>query len=407
LIIDMVSEHASPLAVLGGAEAGGQNVHVAALATELGRRGHEVTVHTRRDRSDLPDRVRLAPGVTVEHVRAGPAEFIARDDLFPYMHEFAERLHDRWRNGRRPQIVHGHFWTSGLAALQATRPLGIPLAQTFHALGVVKRRHQGDLDTSPPERTHIEELLVREAEVVIATCFDEVQELSALGVRLDGIEVVPCGIDLDLFHPARGPVPVPDRWRVLSLGRLVRRKGVDTIIEAMARVPSAELLVAGGPDSDELANDPEARRLRELADRRGIADRVSFLGRIPHDRVPGLIRSADVVVSVPAYEPFGIVPVEAMGCGVPVIASAVGGHLSTVVDGQTGLLVPPGDPEALAGRLRSLFSDRYRRVRLGTAGAERAQRLYSWGRVASETEAAYVRAVSAHTRLTSSEGAIS
>jgi glycosyltransferase involved in cell wall biosynthesis len=342
--------------------------------------------------------------VTVEHVRAGPARFIARDDLFPYMHEFAERLFHRWQEGRRPQIVHGHFWTSGLAALQAARPLGIPMAQTFHALGVVKRRHQGDLDTSPPQRTHIEELLVREAELVIATCPDEVQELCALGVQPDGVEVVPCGIDLSLFHPARGPAVVPDRWRVLSLGRLIRRKGIDTIIEAMARVPNAELLIAGGPDSHDLGTDPEALRLRALADQCGLADRVRFLGRIPHDRVPELIRSADVVVSVPAYEPFGIVPVEAMGCGVPVIASAVGGHLSTVVDGQTGLLVPPGDPEALAGRLRGLFSDRYRRARLGVAGAERAQRFYSWGRVASETEAAYVRVVS---RVTSSEGAVS
>src|SRR4051794_6406630 len=147
----MVSEHASPLAVLGGVDAGGQNVHVAALATYLARRGMEVVVHTRRDDPSLPRRVRLAPGVEVDHVDAGPPEPLPKDELLTHMGAFGDQLADAWAS-ERPSVVHSHFWMSALAALEAASELGIPVAHTFHALGVVKRRHQGVEDTSPEGR---------------------------------------------------------------------------------------------------------------------------------------------------------------------------------------------------------------------------------------------------------------
>ncbi|MGI8683242.1 MAG: glycosyltransferase, partial [Mycobacteriales bacterium] len=155
--IAMVSEHASPLAVLGGVDTGGQNVHVAALAGALARLGHSVTVHTRRDDPDLPRRVQLRPGVTVDQVTAGPAREIPKDELLPYMAAFAADLRAQWESElERPDVVHAHFWMSGLAALAAARPLHIPVVQTFHALGVVKRRQQGSKDTSPPQRLELE-----------------------------------------------------------------------------------------------------------------------------------------------------------------------------------------------------------------------------------------------------------
>src|SRR3954465_12031984 len=162
----MVSEHASPLAVLGGVDAGGQNVHVAALASAIARQGVETVVHTRRDGTDLPRRIALSPGVTVDHVSAGPASPLPKDDLLPYMAEFAEDLSRQWK-ADRPDLVHAHFWMSGVAAMEAARPLGIPVVQTFHALGVVKRRHQGSKDTSPAERGAIEERLVRTADRIL------------------------------------------------------------------------------------------------------------------------------------------------------------------------------------------------------------------------------------------------
>ena len=153
--IDMVSEHASPLAALGEVDAGGQNVHVAQLATALARRGAEVVVHTRRDDPDLPRRVVLAPGVVVDHVDAGPPRPLPKDDLLPHMGRFAEALHDEWAPAP-PDVVHSHFWMSGLAALDAAAGLPVPVAHTFHALGVVKRRHQGAADASPAGRIELE-----------------------------------------------------------------------------------------------------------------------------------------------------------------------------------------------------------------------------------------------------------
>jgi glycosyltransferase involved in cell wall biosynthesis len=185
---------------------------------------------------------------------------------------------------------------------------------------------------------------------------------------------------------------------VLCLGRLVPRKGVDTVIEAMADVPGAELLIGGGPPLPELDGDPEARRLLALARARGVEDRVVFLGQVPHEDAAALMRSADVVVSVPWYEPFGMVPVEAMACGVPVIGSAVGGHLDTISDGFTGLQVPPRDPLVLAGRLRDLLGDPRWRTALAAAGAARAHARYSWERIAALTETAYERRNTARLR---------
>jgi glycosyltransferase involved in cell wall biosynthesis/phosphoheptose isomerase len=389
--IAMVSEHASPLAALGGADAGGQNVHVAALAQAMARRGTEVVVHTRRDDPDVPERVELAPGVVVHHVDAGPACPIPKDELLPHMGEFASRLVEAWR-GDRPDIVHAHFWMSGHASLMAVREYQVPLVQTFHALGVVKRRYQGDQDTSPQERFAIERDIIRRADEIVATCTDEVFELVRLGAARSKLTVVPCGVDLDLFAPD-GPRRRrrPGMRRILCIGRLVQRKGIGNVIEALAGLPDTELLVAGGPPRQELAADPEARRLRAVAERCGVDARVELCGRVARPDLPALMRSADAVVCAPWYEPFGIVPLEAMACGVPVVASAVGGMIDTVVDGVTGVHVPPRDPERLAGALRRLLDDPERRAAYGRAGVRRARRLYDWERVATATLDVYAR----------------
>ena len=386
--IDLVSEHASPLAVLGGADAGGQNVHVASLAVALAGRGHEITVYTRRDAPELPDAVPLAPGVTVEHVPAGPPRPVPKDDLLAYMPGFAAWLAGRWRAGR-PDVVHAHFWMSGLAAVTAARRCPVPVVQTFHALGSVKRRYQGRADTSPPQRVRLEAAVAQQATAVIATCTDEVRELAAYGAPPDRMYVVPCGVDCRRFRAGPAAPRPTGRPRVLTLGRLVPRKGVDTVIEAMAGVPGAELVVTGGPERARLDDDPEVARLRRVAAKAEVSGRVTFAGRVGHEEVPALLRSADVVVSDPWYEPFGIAPLEAMACGAAVIAAAVGGHLDTVADGVTGLLVPPRDPSQLADRIRYLLADPARRRVLGAAAAARVRSRYSWAQVAAETEAIY------------------
>jgi len=385
--IDLISEHASPLAAIGGADSGGQNVHVAELARALGERGHHVTVYTRRDGLQLPDRLRAGPGVTVEHVPAGPARRMPKDALLPYMAEFGDRLARRWLV-EPPDVAHAHFWMSGLAAHRGARGTGIPVLQTFHALGTVKRRYQGASDPSPPSRLQLEAGLARDAALVVATCSDEVTELAALGAPAQRVAVVPCGVDLDRFTPHGPRAPRTSRHRILSLGRLVERKGVETTIRALPEVPGAELVIVGGGDA---IADAELARLVAAAQACGVRDRVHLLGQIAREDVPALLRSADVVVSVPWYEPFGMVPLEAMACGVPVVASAVGGHLDTVLDGRTGALVPPRDPAALAQRLRELLADPARLAAIGSAAATRARSRYGWGRIASEMELLYHR----------------
>jgi D-inositol-3-phosphate glycosyltransferase len=389
--IAMVSEHASPLATLGGADAGGQNVHVAELSLALARRGHEVTVYTRRTAGHLADRVALGEGVVVEHVPAGPAVELPKDELLPWMADFGAYLADRW-TADPPDVAHAHFWMSGLATLAGARHRHFPVFQTFHALGVVKRRYQGRKDSSPPDRIRHERRIGREVTGVIATCSDELFELVRLGVPRQRIGVVPCGVDTQRFTPAGPRAPRGHRPRLLWLGRLVERKGVDTILQALARVPAAELLIAGGPPRSELSLDPEACRLMDLARRLRVANRVCWLGRVAHERTPELIRSADVVVCTPWYEPFGIVPLEAMACGVPVVVSAVGGMTDTVVHGATGVHVPPRRPDVLALALRNLLADPVRREAYGIAGVDRARVRYSWDRVAQETLACYAHA---------------
>jgi D-inositol-3-phosphate glycosyltransferase len=387
--ITMVSEHASPLATIGGVDSGGQNVHVAALSEALAQRGHEVSVYTRRDDVDLPDRVELAPGVVVEHVPAGPPAEVPKDELLPYMAEFGRYLANRF-DLDPPDLVHAHFWMSGLAAMLATRGTEIPVIQTFHALGVVKRRYQGGRDTSPPQRLRFERAIGHDAASVIATCSDEVAELIRLGVSRRRISVVPCGVDVDHFTPD-GPrlPPGRERYRIVCVGRLVERKGFADVVRALPLVPHAELLLAGGPDRDSLSADPEAQRLQSLARELGVEERVRLIGRVSRQDMPALLRSADLLVSVPWYEPFGIVPLEAMACGVPVLASAVGGLVDTVVEGSTGMLVPPRRPDVLAHALRRLLGDPVRRQAYGIAGVDRAQARYSWDRVAADSEHVY------------------
>ncbi|MCZ2858421.1 glycosyltransferase [Blastococcus sp. VKM Ac-2987] len=390
LRIDLVSEHASPLAAIGGVDAGGQNVHVAALAAGLAARGHEVTVHTRRDDAALPERVTTEDGYDVAHVTAGPAEPLPKDELLEHMPAFARVLRHGWA-AQAPDVVHAHFWMSGLASVEASASLlaPVPVLQTFHALGSVKRRHQGDADPSPAERVDLERGLCRDVSHVVATCSDEVFELRRLGLPSDRVSVVPCGVDTSVFTP-RGPVaPRGDRKRLLVLGRLVERKGQDDAVRALRAVPGAELVVVGGPAPDAIDADPEVRRLRGIAAEAGVADRLVFAGSVARADVPAWVRSADVVLAVPWYEPFGITPLEAMACGRPVVATAVGGLQDTVADGVTGDLVPPRDPERLGEVLAALLSDDARRAAYGAAGVQRARARYRWARVVADTETVY------------------
>lgn len=393
--VALVSEHASPLAAIGVVDAGGQNIHVAELAAGLVRGGHEVVVYTRRDDRRQPERVRVAAGYEVVQIAAGPARAIPKDAIWPHMATFAAGL-ERHLDADPVDVVHAHFWMSGWAANQVVRHRRVPLVVTFHALGSVKRRHQGQADTSPVDRVQTEADVATGADHVVATCADEVTELARLGVARERVTVVPCGVDLDLFKPAGGSGGRRHRRRpsrLVSVGRLVPRKGFDVILAALAALPGTELVVAGGGPAGDATSEPERLRLLEVARRLGVADRFVLAGQVTRGQMPDLLRSADVVVCAPWYEPFGLVPLEAMACGVPVVGSAVGGLLDTIVPGQTGLLVPPRDPAALAEALQVLLADPGRRAAYGRAGRARACAHYSWDRIAGDTADVYAGVV--------------
>jgi glycosyltransferase involved in cell wall biosynthesis len=392
--IAMVSEHGSPLSVLGSVATRGRNVHLAELSAALTRRGHTVTVYTRREDAKLPERVEMPQGYTVVHVPAGPAKPLAKDERLNHIGQFARLLDAQW-TADRPDVAHAHFWMSGVAAQLAARHLDLPAVQTFHALGVVERGHQGADCTIPRERQHLEAMIARCADWVAATCAEEVFEVIRMGRPRARMSIVPCGVDVNMFTPTGPTAPRGERHRVLCVGKLAPRKGFDVVIQAMQAVPDAELVIVGGPDKSELHAHPEARRLLELAEKLGVADRVQLYGSVARERMPAILRSADVVACTPWYEPFGIVPLEAMASGIPVVASAVGGMLDTVVHDVTGWLVKPRSHTEVARAIKHLLRDDFLRQSLGAAGRDRATTRYTWDRIAADTLRIYGRLVPA------------
>nr|WP_286197433.1 glycosyltransferase [Variovorax boronicumulans] len=395
LRIALISEHASPLAPAGGVDAGGQNIYVDHVARTLARRGHRVDVFTRRDAPGLPDVQPLCRGARVVHVAAGPDRYVRKEDLLQHMPQFM-RSCERWMRHNAYDLAHANFFMSGLVARHLQQRLGLPFAITFHALGLVRLQHQKSADTFPPERIEIERDCVRDADAVIAECPQDRADLIGLyNAAPQRLALVPCGFDPQEFAPmdraeARRALGLePDEFLVLQLGRLVPRKGVDNVVHAMAllrdRLPPgrrARLLVVGGetPEPD-AARTPEIGRLRALAGELGIAAEVQFTGHRARHALRPFYAAADVFVSTPWYEPFGITPLEAMACAIPVLASDVGGLRHSVVDGATGFLVPPHDPAALTARLALLQQDPALAARLGAAGRRRVQRLFTWDKV--------------------------
>ncbi len=393
----MISEHASPLATLGGEDSGGQNVYVAELARRLGAMGHEVDVFTRRDYASLPEVVPFSEGVRVINLTAGPAETVPKDGIFPFMGEFRDAFY-RFAESKAFDLVHANFWMSGWVACEAKRDLGLPFAQTFHALGEVKKREQGEADASPPERRATEMRILDEVDRVLATCPAEVEDLTGLyGADPDRLTLVPCGVDAEMFRAvdrdeARRGLGLPNRPTVVYVGRLVPRKGVDTLIEAFALLPGrldARLVIVGG----EQGGSPETDRLSALARELGVAERVAFAGSRPQGELYRYYGAADAVVTVPHYEPFGMTPLEAMACATPVVGACVGGIKTSVADGETGYLVPPRDPEALANRLARLLADPALRKRMGRAARRRIEDHYTWERVATLAAATFSEVV--------------
>jgi D-inositol-3-phosphate glycosyltransferase len=399
----LISEHASPMATIGGVDAGGQNIAVAELASELARLGFTVDVFTRCCSPTEPDMVQWQPRVRVIHIPAGPRQYLPKEALLPHMDEFTRNMSRFIREQVVSySVIHAHFFMSGLVAMRLKQLHRIPFVITFHALGLVRRLSQGSSDGFPMERTMIEKRIMQEADGIVALCPQDSDDLVKLyGADASKITIIPNGYNPTDFFPIRQEVARqalgldPHEPTLLQLGRMVPRKGVDNVIRALAHLQqrhglAARLLIVGGdsrqPDPD---CTPEIGRLQQLACELGVAQQVTFTGSRNRDELRHYYSAADVFVSTPWYEPFGITPLEAMACGTPVVGSAVGGIKHTVLLNKTGFLVPPNDPIALADKLAILIENKPLRQRYSQQAIQHVKAGYTWARVAQQTADLY------------------
>ncbi len=403
LRIAFVSEHASPVALLGSQDAGGQNVYVDEVSRSLAQLGHTVDVFTRRDDPDAPEIVEWSPGVRVINLRAGPAEFVVKDALWPLMPAFRDAfLEFAHRDGAQYDALHGNFWMSGWVVAELGRLLALPVVHIFHAMGKTKQLHQGLADTSPDGRIEVEVGVIRDVDRLIAQCPSERDELVAdYGADPSKVVLIPSAVNIERFRPvprteARRRIGLrTDELIIAYIGRMMPRKDVRNLVRAAALlaqdvdVPFSVLLVGGETHEPDPVSTPEIGVLQQLAAELGIADRVRFVGKRQPDLLRDYYSAGDVVVTTPWYEPFGLTPLEGMACGRPVIGSAVGGITFTIEDEVTGLLVPPRDPEALAGALRRLLTDPQLREQMGLAARARVEREFTWSTVARRTAELY------------------
>ena len=389
--IALVAQHIIALSSDGNGQLG--DTRLLELGRSLASKGHRVTIYAQRHSAELPARAELEPGVTVEYIGQADGQQ-GESELLAQVPAFSRPLHECWRRNR-PDVVHALRWTSGLAALAAARDLRIPVVQSFDSLGVAERRHHVIARDAGVERIRLEPAIGRSASAVLAGSSDEESDLTRLGVPRRSIRVVPCGVDTDEFSP-EGPVAErAARPRLVTVAELSEHDALANLLRAMSKVPGADLVVAGGPAPAGLRDDLGFRRLSKLADSLGVSDQVTFTGQVGRADLAPLLRSADLFVSVSEYDPTGVLAVQAMACGTPVIASAVGGQTDAVVDGTTGILVPPGRPALLAQRIRQLLAHPMLLEAFSVAAADRARSRYSWDRIAHETLAVYDTALDA------------
>lgn len=399
--IAMLSYHTCPLATLGGKDTGGMNVYVRDLTRELGRLGVHVDVFTRSQDEHVPHVLHdLGYGNRVVHVPAGPENPVEKVNLASYVPEFVEGVKAfAAEKGIRYDVIHSHYWMSGLAALPLSEAWGgVPIIQMFHTLGEMKNR----IAQSPAERESSEriaaekQILNRVDRVVVATLAEQTQLRFLYKANDRKLEIIPPGVDTSHFYPIPADEAKqflglqPGDRMILFVGRIEPLKGVDTLIRAMACLklkdhgrPVHLAIIGGEPDADPDQMTAEMARLQKLSDDLCMGKMVVFLGKRGQDTLPYYYSAAEVLVMPSHYESFGMVALEAMACGTPVIASDVGGLGFLVQDGETGYTIPDDEPELMCEKLSLLLGDGELRARMGRRAAEVAQS-YDWEKIARQ-----------------------
>ena len=400
----MISVHSCPLAALGGKETGGMNVYIRELSKELAKRGCHVDIFTRSQNAEIPMVVPFKEGIRIIHLKAGPEAPYDKNQVWSHLPEFLDNLEQFTREEQHTyNLIHSHYWLSGWVGAQISKQQNTPLLHMFHTMGYFKNRATKPLgEHEPPIRLDSEAQLVKHADhLMVSNHREKVQMVWTYGVPAEKISVIPCGVDPSLFSPrnstqAKAHLGLPDKRYILFVGRIDPVKGIDTLLRAIKRVKEARnaredvhlLIIGGDLDHTEAGQNSEINKLKRLTETLGIKDMVTFLGAQRQDQLPYFYAAADMCILPSRYESFGMVALEAMACGTPVIASKVGGLASFIQNEMSGLLIPEEDEESLAEKILLLLTDTSFKDTLGGEARNRALE-FSWPVVTQQVLSLY------------------
>ncbi|NJL61966.1 MAG: glycosyltransferase family 1 protein [Methylacidiphilales bacterium] len=402
--IALISFHGDPAVEIGREEAGGQNVYVRNVGEALARLGWQVDMYTRKVSPTQAEIVQHTPGCRTIRFSAGPLEFIPRDNLFEYLPEFIDRfLKFKQENGIDYQVVHTNYWMSGWMGMYLKKLLGYKQVHTYHSLGAVKYATIENIPAIASKRLESECEVLEQAERIVATSPQEKAHMRQLVSTKGNIDIIPCGTDIHSFgsidrNAARVALGIePDAKLVLYVGRFDHRKGIETLVRAMRESKfygdqKLQIIIGGGSvpgQSDGIERD----RIEGIVDELGLREHTKFPGRLSQEILPSYYAAADVCVVPSHYEPFGLVAIEAMASGTPVVASDVGGLQFTVVPGETGLLAQPQDVAEFAIAIDKIISNPEWRDKLGEAGKRRVHNKFSWDGVANQLSELYLQLI--------------
>jgi D-inositol-3-phosphate glycosyltransferase len=399
--IALISDHGDPAAEIGREEAGGQNVYVRQVGEALAKLGWQVDMFTRKVRPEDATIVQHSPYCRTIRLVAGPEDFVPRDQLLMHMPAFVQAFKAfQAKEGMNYPLIHTNYWLSAWVGLELKRHSNVQLVHTYHSLGAIKYQ-----SVTPPEsaqtRLQVETQILEQAQCVVATSPQEEDSLRQMVSRLGNVQMIPCGTNLETFRAipraeARAQLGIDKQEKVvLYVGRFDPRKGIETLVRSFANLvgsglDAVRLIIVGGSEAGQ-ADGIERDRIGALVAELGITDSVTFAGRVGHDALPIYYTAADVSVIPSHYEPFGLVAIEAMACGTPVVASDVGGLKFTVLPEETGLLVPPQDVVGFEQAIARVLGDEIWAKKLRKRASERVQQNFSWGSVAGQLSDLYRR----------------
>jgi glycosyltransferase involved in cell wall biosynthesis len=400
--IALISVHGDPAIEIGKEEAGGQNVYVRNVGEALGRRGWQVDMFTRRVSPNQEGIVQHSPNCRTIRLKAGPVEFIPRDNLFEYLPEFVENLLEfQTKNSITYQLVHTNYWHSSWVGMELKKLQGSRQVHTYHSLGAVKYNTIENIPVIASQRLAVEKQVLETAERIVATSPQEKQHMRSLVSTKGSIDVIPCGTDIQRFGSvsradARAFLGIdPEIKLVLYVGRFDPRKGIETLVRAVNeskyRDPQNLKLMIGGGSTPGQSDGKERDRIEKIIAELGMSEFTILPGLLSQEILPNYYAAADVCVIPSHYEPFGLVTIEAMASGTPVVASNVGGLQFTVTNEENGLLVPPQDVLAFAAAIDRIIGNPEWARELGKAGRKRVINKFSWDGVAQQLDELYTQ----------------